>query len=58
MYTHPCRFALQGMGSLGSQLDQFQISLPESSGNLSVMKRFSISDGLIKSLLRGVRMCL
>ena len=52
------RLALQGMGTFRSELDKFKSCLPMDCEDLAGMKRISISDGIIKSLLRGVRICL
>lgn len=49
------RLVLQGMKVLGSELAAFSDCLPE---NCILMKRFSVSDSFITSLLRGVRICL
>lgn len=59
--SYDYRLSVQGMGSL------FSCHLPGNSDvtptsldfdELSTMKRYSVSDSLVISLLRGVRMCL
>ena len=52
------RLSLQGMGTLGSELDPFREVLAEYSKDVPSMKRISISDSFMTSLLRGVRICL
>jgi hypothetical protein len=46
------------MDTFGSELDPFRGILAEYSQEVTSMKRISINDNFMMSLLRGIRLCL